>query len=664
MRSRKLSCKIASVITLLIFTFSSMVTPVFAGIESSRQTYAAPGFIDPFGPLDPGGWGQMRPPADNMAGLAGSLAPQSVPLDVKSLNGLGDNQDHVSAASGSVNLQVTDLTVPGRQLPLPMTRVYNTGSDQSGPMGYNWTFSYHQYLQMFEDFKIVEYRGNGNNQLYNYTKNDPEGQVDSCDGDPLIYYDLDDGYYTPAAPGNTGTLTRHSGSNYTVKTEEGVTYFYEGYKAAWRSQSADAGKLTAIEDRKGNRLSLAYDSSGNLKNVQDPYGRKLTFTYQNGLLTSVTDPVGRTVSYTYDGNKDLVQVTGPDGATQTYTYDGSHRLTGITDALGNTIAYSYNSEGKVTQSVQSGGIAERTYSYPGEQKTVVEDPDGNATTYEYDDKQNITRMEDALHNVTSCTWDSAGNRTSVTLPDGNKTEYSYDSKNNLVKITAFDGSETRFEYSSAYSQLTKAIYPSGTATECNYDSNGNLTSVRNGLNQTTSYSYDNMGNMTRITDPAGKKTSIQYDQYGNIKEITNPLDQKTTYVYDAVGRMLSFTLPGDRTTVFSYDQGKLPVSVTDHAGLTTTYQYNKMNQPVKITGSMNNTTSLGYNLQGRLTRVTDPTAKITSIPMTTWAGSNQPGTPWGTRLTLNTTLSDRLSREPITPAAPLHMNTMKTVIPK
>jgi len=576
MAKKRLIKKSISIIIMVIFITGNIITPVNAASQTAQNTLAAPGLTDPFGPLDPGGWGRMNPgPGNGISNSANQPAPKKISVNAKALNKLYNTPDHVSATTGAANPKTTDLSLNAQHMPLTIQRTYNGNPDRQGPLGYGWTFNYDQYLQMHQEFKIAEYRGDASIGIYNYTKNNPGQLADSCDEDPLIYYNLDDGYYTPDSQADKSTLTRHSGDSYTVKTKEGTTYHYAGYKAPWRSQRGEAGKLTAVEDRNGNKITLTYDSSGNLTQAEDSYGRKLTFGYHNNLLTTATDPVGRTVNYTYDRNNNLIQVNGLDGAVEYHSYDSSHRLTGYTDALGQTITYTYDGEGKVTQTVRTGGDDQRTYTYhPDQNKTTVSDINGDTTTYTYDQNKNITSIEDPLHNITGYTWDSAGNLTGITEPDGSKTEHQYDTSNNLTKITA-NGLTASYEYQPEYNQLTRITDPNGKETVYRYDSKGNLTSETNGIGQTTGFAYDSLGKLTEISDPAGHKTSLEYDQNGNLKQITNALGQKTTCSIDQAGRILSLTQPGNRTTTLTYQDSHQPVSVTDPTGKTTQYQYNK-----------------------------------------------------------------------------------------
>lgn len=84
MRKSKRLVKLLSIITITFFMLSNILTPVWAGQLARNNTFAAPGIIDPFGPLDPGGWAGMKPdPQAGIQELAASLVPKKVPVDVK-----------------------------------------------------------------------------------------------------------------------------------------------------------------------------------------------------------------------------------------------------------------------------------------------------------------------------------------------------------------------------------------------------------------------------------------------------------------------------------------------------------------------------------------------------------------------------------------------------
>lgn len=592
-------------ITIVMFLVSNfLTTPVWA---LPKNTFVAPGLSEPFDPLDLDRWLEIKTGSqEGEKDPVESLIPKPLQLNIKGLNELADLENHVDVTTGAVGLETTDLFIPSPHIPMEIKRIYKGQQEEFGPLGYGWVFNYNQYLQMYEEFKIVEYRGDGYHQIYNFTENNPDAMVPSFDGDPLIYYNLEDGYYTPASQFNTSTLRRQTRILYTVTSEDGTVYEYFGYKAPWRkSEGPNFGKLTSIKDPHGNRIRLNYSKNGNLSKVWDSFGRMLTFQFTGELLTRVTDPLGRTITYEYDENKNLIKVKGLNGSEETYTYDKSHRLTSWKNALGRTIIYSYNSEGKVIQSVQSDGSAKRTYTYyPDQRKTIVVDRDG-ATIYDYDEYNNIIRVVDSQNNATNYSWDNAGNLTGITQPGEVGIKYNYED-GKLTKVTKSDGSTISFSYEYINNLTNLIVEQNGLKHIYRHDRIGNLISYTDGLKRTTRFAYDTKGKLTAITEPSGKRISYFYDRYGNLKEFTNTQGQNYRYSFDVVGRLLSFTAPGKKTTTFEYDQGNQPVKVTHPNGAITRYEYNKIDQLTKIIDPVKGTTLLNYNLNGQLIRVSDP----------------------------------------------------------
>lgn len=73
MRRHNRLVKLLSIMTMTFFLLGNILTPVWAGQSAIKNTFAAPGVIDPFGPLDPGGWclptGRKSPGRWDTAGL-------------------------------------------------------------------------------------------------------------------------------------------------------------------------------------------------------------------------------------------------------------------------------------------------------------------------------------------------------------------------------------------------------------------------------------------------------------------------------------------------------------------------------------------------------------------------------------------------------------------
>ena len=228
--------------------------------------------------------------------------------------------DPVNTATGYYGDSFTDLTTPGRGMPLDFSRSYASGIADpngpngslavSGPFGYGWSFSY--------DLSTVTNPSTGDVTVY---------QEDGSE----VTFDNASGSYTPSAPRYDATLTKN-----------GADYVFTRLGKSIYTFDVSSGHLLSEADLAGSRAStpyattLSYNTGGQLTTVTDPAGRTYTLGWTGGHITSVTDSAGREVSYGYDAAGDLTDVYGV-GTTRTpspanddhtvYTYQsGTHLL--------------------------------------------------------------------------------------------------------------------------------------------------------------------------------------------------------------------------------------------------------------------------------------------------------------------------------------------------
>ena len=331
----------------------------------------------------------------------------------------------VDPATGSLSLSAGDANTPFYDLPFGFARRYSSqDAGTAGPLGYGWASSADQYLRMYVDFNIAEFRGDGSHVSFLFQPANSSQYVDSYDGDYLVYYNLDQGSYRAQSTANRTSLTRQSATDYVVRRPDGTELHYAGYAAPWRTgQAKTAGRLTRMKDAYGNELAFTYSNTGHLTEVADSEGRKLQFAYQGDRLSVVTSPDGGIYHYEYDGAGNLTKVTGPDNRLLSFTYDDHHRLTSRTDGSGVTTRYEYTPDGKVSAVVAAAGRT--TYAYDSTARsTAVTDVTGATTTYYFDDKGRNVRTVDALGGETTYTYNDQGLLTAKAAAAGT-TQYEY-----------------------------------------------------------------------------------------------------------------------------------------------------------------------------------------------------------------------------------------------
>ncbi len=480
----------------------------------------------------------------------------------------------VNLGTGNYIYQYQDLFIPGRGLPLTITRSYNSMDSNSGPFGSSWTFNY--------NINLAITAGSGNVIV---TRED--GRTDTFNINP-------DGSYSPPL-GVYDTLAKNPDGTYTLHKKDQVKYSF-----------TSQGKLNSITDKNGNQINLVY--SGNyLTNVTDASGRELNFAYDGaGRITAITDPIGRVWSYAYDDKGNLVQYTNPLGGQFNYTYNEKHWMTSITDPRGNHImTNTYDADGRViSQSNALGAVTNFSYDAANRTSTVT-DPLGRKKIYTYNDHFWELNETDALGNTTSYAYDGNGNRISAIDANGHTTQYIYDANGNIIKIIDPLDNSIALTYDSKNNLIggTDAL---GHKTIFEYEANSNPVKITNALGYATTFTYDQYGQLIGSKDANGNAISFVYDDYGNPIGITDALGNTVTFSYDIVGRLLNTTDAKGSTSALSYDALNRLTSITDPSGHTANYRYDGIGNKISFTDASGYTTFYSYNPLNQLAKVTDP----------------------------------------------------------
>lgn len=248
----------------------------------------------------------------------------------------------ISLATGDTYIQQTDARIPGLGGGLTLVRTWNSlwpitqAASSVGLFGPNWRSTYEERVFVGSDYYIKYARSNGS----------------------FWSFGMGAGVWMPAAPANVSASLVQGASSWILTLGNGEQ----------RQFNIASGLLTAIVDRNGNTIQLAYDSSNRLVTVTSPASQHLYFNYQSGssfLVTSITSDFGLTLSYSYDAQGRLSQVTYPDQSTVSFTYNTQSQITQVADSNGKVLeSHTYDSSGRGLTSSQANGVNAVAIAYP------------------------------------------------------------------------------------------------------------------------------------------------------------------------------------------------------------------------------------------------------------------------------------------------------------
>jgi RHS repeat-associated protein len=326
-----------------------------------------------------------------------------------------------------------------------------------------------------------------------------------------------------------------------------------------------------------------------------------------GQISQIIDPIGRKLTYDYDPNNliDLLHIRQTRGTANealfSAAYNTQHRPLTVTDAANQTTTMTYNGFGQI--------------------KTLT-NPKGEVTTFDYDrDDDHDGSTDGYLQSITgndpaakiSFTRDGFNRVQSKSVPDGLSSPgytltYDYDDFDRVTKVTYPDGSYEQYSYK--FLDLEWARDRLGRWTKYFVDANRQVLAVENPLSQVTHYGWCGCGAIASISDALNHTTSWDYDVQGRIRSKTYADNSSTTVSYQPLsGRTGSITDAKQQVTGYTYqlDDNVKKVSYTDAGGTplastpTVTFQYDpNYNRLSSMSDPVTGVTAYAYKPAGVL----------------------------------------------------------------
>jgi len=533
----------------------------------------------------------------------------------------------INFATGNKYVSKTDYRIETSGVSLSFDRSYNSQVTTSSILGYGWTTTGLEHLQVTaENIILVE----------------------------------QDGRYVYFFDNGQGQWINESGKQRVITTV-GSDYLLTEYNGATKTFDSNH-RLVRKTDKNNNSLTYTY-TGDELTAVSDNFGHTLSFSYTSGKLTTLSTPAGDFI-YTYAGDN-LTSVTKPDGTSRQYIYDDpndSHNLTGIIDENGTRIlTVAYDDQDRAVSGSLADGTRQKTINYQSGLQRIVKNSLDVATTYQLEEQHGIGLVTSFTGpGCLSCGEGSSGSYTyndrlqvlSKTNGQGIVTSYIYDSRGNRTSQTEAEGTAlervTTWTYeadSSRIAEITKksVVDPAqNTSTAYTYDTNGNISTIsRTGIlpggstqTLTTTYSYDTLGRLAAIDGPrtdvvdstvfvyyandagqglnrgmlkkitnavAHETIFSDYNEFGRPETITSPNGTVTLNSYNAAGLLLSSTTDGVATGFEYFPNGRMK-KITGPGPRVISYQYTSAGFPEKITDSLGNFRNIFYDSEGNKTR--------------------------------------------------------------
>jgi RHS repeat-associated protein len=364
-----------------------------------------------------------------------------------------------------------------------------------------------------------------------------------------------------------------------------------------------AGRLTAISDAYGNRLTVQRDRSDRVQRLDNGAGRSLLLRYDRAQLLGVDYQVFRDgawsteqalVSYRYDAYRHLIEASNAVGDSERYDYDDAHVILQRQLAGGASFFWEWERSGKAARCVRhwaSFSQMNTRYVWAEDGSVAVHYVDGTEETYVHDERARLVRKVSADGGEQLKAYDSSGRLIAEQDALGAVTEYRYDEVGRLIALIPPDEAPTSYEYRNGFlhkrtrgdavwiyrrnaeGDVTEAVDPDGQVTHYYYDTRGQLLSIRYPDSSRHRLVWNSLGQLTEETLSDGGVRRFSYDALGRRTTTADEHGAVTRQHWDAVGRLIQTTFPDGATRAYSYGAYGQVTAERDELGRITRYEY-------------------------------------------------------------------------------------------
>jgi RHS repeat-associated protein len=396
----------------------------------------------------------------------------------------------INGANGNLVRTEVDIHIESNGPPFLLARTYNSRSTHVGLFGIGWISNLEMHVQETSFSDLCFYDGDGAVVVLRQKSEQLPGELASS---PSFYMEA----------------SRRGPDTAKLSFKDGSQLLF-----------GPSGKLTEVQDRWGNCLTLRYEPGritlidalqrscrlrfreGKVEEVCDFVGRIWTYFYEGNFLRAVRDPAEVDVQYAYSANqlaRVFLTTEGKQIELYQFCYEDGCLVKVIAEQQITSLRYNV-ARRKVCLTDTAGAVTDFYTNENGNPDRIVENPDSwmrtsNQTTiFQYRDHQLLTVRDMATHPP----------------PKAPTETYTYDERGNLKTIKNDAGITTFF-----YNKQNQCLF------------------ITEPDQQSTGYTYDFAGNLITCIDPDGRSDANEYDRFGNIITSTEALALGNNWLINA-----------------------------------------------------------------------------------------------------------------------------------
>ncbi|WP_065615143.1 RHS repeat-associated core domain-containing protein [Pseudomonas moraviensis] len=361
-----------------------------------------------------------------------------------------------------------------------------------------------------------------------------------------------------------------------------------------------AGRLTAISDVYGNRLTLQRDRSDRIQRLDNGAGRSLLLRYDRAQLVAVDYQVfvqgewnteQNLATYRFDARQRLLTATNAVGDSERYDYDDHHVILQRQLTGGASFFWEWQREGKAARCVRhwaSFSQMNTRYVWNDDDASVtVHYVDGTEEVYVHDERARLVRQVAADGGEQLKAYDEQGRLVAEQDALGAVTEYRYDEVGRLIALIPPDEAPTSYEYRNGF------LYK-----RCRGDA-------------VWIYRRNAEGAVTEAVDPDGQVTHYYYNLRGQLLSLRYPDSSRHRWVWNELGQLIEETLPDGGVRRFSYDALGRRITTQDEFGVVSRQQWDAAGRLILTTSPTGSTRAYSYGAYGQITAERDELGRIT-----------------------------------------------------